>query len=118
MRISANHPLNMVTGLGLWLVWLGVVYGGLSVACAVAAPASALGAFTWVNGALLLLTLLATGLIAWITWMTAREARRLAGQAPASRQRFIAWVAAALNGIAAVSTVVVGLPLAWLPPCG
>ena len=111
-----SHPLHMVLGFSLWLVWFGVVYGGLAVACAVHAPEASRGPMTWINGGFLLFTLAVAALLAALAWTTGRAAARMPpGQA--ARDRFVAITATALNAAAAGSTVVVGLPLALLPPC-
>jgi hypothetical protein len=116
MKLPASHPLQLVLGLTVWLVWFGVAYGSLSVACAVAPPAPERGAYTWVNAGLLLLTLATALGLAWAAWAAHRAARRAAGpQAP--RERFLAWSASALHATAMASTLVVGVPLALLPPC-
>lgn len=135
MRLGADHPLQLVLGLTVWFVWFCAVYGGVSVACAVAPPPPGQGALNWVNGALLALTLATTLLLAWAAWTCGRAAHpqtqmartpktaRAGGAAPAvpathtATRRFIARAGAALHATAAVSTVVVGLPLALLPPC-
>ncbi len=63
--IAPFHPLQLTLGLIVWSVWFVALYGGLSVACAVAPPAATLGALTWINGLLLLLTLATTALLAY-----------------------------------------------------
>lgn len=116
-KLAASHPLQLVLGPAIWLVWLTVAYGALSVACAVAAPAPERGPFNWVNGSLLLLTLATATALAWAARMTHRAARRIPEGPQAVRDRFLAWAATLLHATAAVSTVAVGIPLALLPPC-
>uniref|UniRef100_UPI0017EDA1FE hypothetical protein n=1 Tax=Methylibium sp. TaxID=2067992 RepID=UPI0017EDA1FE len=79
MKAAASHPLQLVLGLTLWAVWFCVAYGGLSVACAVAPPPPERGAWTWVNGSLLLLTLATVLLLAWAAWRCTRAAGLQAG---------------------------------------
>lgn len=119
MKLVATHPVHLVLGLGLWFAWFCAVYAGVSVACAVAPPAPELGARNAVNAGLLLVTLLATALLAWAAWACARQARQLpSGNGPqAARERFVATAAAALYAVAAFSTLVVGLPLLLITPC-
>jgi hypothetical protein len=108
----AAHPLQLVLGPAVWLAWFGTVYGALSVACAVAAPAAQRGPFNGVNAALLLLTLATAAGLAAAAWACARESRRRP-----EGQRVLAWSAALLHGVAAVATLAVGGPIALLPPC-
>jgi hypothetical protein len=115
MTPRTSHPLQMVLGLAAWLAWFTIAYGGLSVACSVAPPAAEQGPYTWVNGGLLLLTVATAAALGWAAWATHREATRAGTQS--GRHRFFAWVASVLHATAAVSTLVVGLPLAVLPPC-
>lgn len=117
MKPPASHPLHLVLGLTVWFAWFCVVYGGLSVACAVAAPAPEAGPFNPVNAGLLLLTLLTTGLLAWAARECRHAARELPADACGGRRRFVADAAAALYALAALSTLLVGLPLLLLPPC-
>lgn len=117
MKVSASHPVQLVLGLTLWLAWFCVAYGGLSVACAVAAPAPERGPWTWVNGSLLLFTLATAAVLAWAAWFCLRAASLPAGAPDLAPRRFVAAVGAALHATAALSTLFVGLPLALLPPC-
>jgi hypothetical protein len=36
--LSITHPLQLVPGLIIWALWFIAIYGGLSVACALAPP--------------------------------------------------------------------------------
>lgn len=110
-------PLQLVIGPAIWLAWFGVVYGALSVACAVVPPAPERGPWNWVNGGLLLLTLVTAAGLAAAAWASHRAKRRL-GQGPqAGRDRFLAHAGVLLHAISALSTLAVGLPLLLLPPC-
>lgn len=111
--IAPFHPLQLALGLIVWSVWFVVLYGGLSVACAVVPPAATLGVITWVNGLLLLLTLATTALLAY--W--ARVCWRAAAGEITRQQRFVGRIAAGVHLIAAGSTLAVGLPVIALPPC-
>jgi hypothetical protein len=118
MSGGQGHPAQLLTGLTLWFVWLCLVYGGSAVACAVAPPPAQAGPWNWVNGALLALTVLFAVGFAVAAWRSARAAATLAGaEQGVVRQRFFASAAAVLHGVAAVSTVVVALPLLVLAPC-
>lgn len=119
MKPTAWHPLHMAIGLTLWLVWFTLVYGGSAVACAAAAVPAEAGARNLWNAGLLVLTLLFVLGFGTAAWRCGRAAARLRGGGDAGHQRqcFFASVAAALYGVAAVSTAVVALPLAVLGPC-
>jgi hypothetical protein len=121
---TAGHPAQLVIGLTLWFVWFSVLYGGLAVACAVAPPAVAQGALNGASIGMLALTVVTGAALGWMAWAVGRSAGRAgAGEAidegsEGSRPGpFIARVSAVLHGIAAVCTLVVGIPLVWLPPC-
>ena len=115
MRWNATHPLHLVLGPAIWFVWFNVAYSALSVACS-AAPPAATGPVAWFNGPLLAATLAAAAALAVAAAWTGRATRRLPATG-APRERFIAWVATGLYLISAVSTLALGLPMAWLPPC-
>jgi len=112
--LAPSHPLHLVLGLIVWSVWFVALYGGLSVGCALAPPDAELGARTWLNGLIGALTAIT---IAWLilrTWVCWRAARAsMAG----SRGRFVTTLSTALYAVAAVSTLVIGLPVLGLPPC-
>ncbi|MFY0664848.1 MAG: hypothetical protein JXQ97_09480 [Natronospirillum sp.] len=56
MKLSTGHPAQLVIGLTVWCVWFVAVYGGLSVACELAAPEPARGAFNTISLTLIVLT--------------------------------------------------------------
>lgn len=111
------HAWHLVLGLTLWLVWFGVTYGGVAVACAVAPPEAGRGVLNWVNASVLGLaavTMAAFAAGAWVNW---RKALRMAAGGACERPRFVARVSVALYVIAAVSTAAVALPALMVPPC-
>lgn len=112
--IRATHPVHLVLGLAIWSLWFIAIYGGLSVGCAIAPPAPEVGALNWLNGLLLLVTAITLAILAWP--MLRCWHARVHEDIP-RRQRFIALVSAALYAVAMVSTLVIGLPAAALPPC-
>jgi hypothetical protein len=106
--------MHLALGLIVWSAWFVALYGGLSVGCALAPPDAELGARTWLNGllgAFTAFTLAGLVLWSWLSWRAARAS--LAG----SRERFLTTLSAALYAVAAVSTLVIGLPILGLPPC-
>ena len=127
--LAPHSPWQLVAGFTLWAIWFVAVYGGLSVACAVAPPASQRGSMTGLSLGLLALTLGTVLVLLFAAWHCLRGLRRLraAGPEPGddgeeaadrhARRQFVAGLAALLHGTAAVATVFVGLPLLWLPPC-
>lgn len=112
MLQNPSHPLHLVIGLTLWCFYFVVVYGGMSVACAVAAPNAEAGPWTWVNGVVLLVTVVFTLpllLIAWKLWVQRHDSE--------PKRRFIVRLSAALYVIAGLATLAVGLPAMLYPPC-
>lgn len=107
----ASHPLQLALGFTVWSVWFVAVYGGLSLACAISAPAPEHGALTWINLVLAVLTLATLLTLLWCAWVCWRL------QPQAGAPRFVAPVAAGLHLAAAVATLFVGLPLVRMPPC-
>ncbi len=107
---SPSHPLQLPMGLIIWSLWFVIMYASLSVACAFVPPDSALGPRTWINGLLLILTLVVTLLL---TLLAVRNWR-----APGDgHRRFVARVSAGIYFAAAIATLGVGLPVVALPPC-
>ncbi|OOG21018.1 hypothetical protein B1C78_16795 [Thioalkalivibrio denitrificans] len=117
MIASPAHPAHLVIGLVVWSVWFVVLYGGLSVACAVAPPAPSTGALTWINGVLLLLTLLVTGALLVQARHCLTAVRRSHDRPASGLMRFLPAVSGALYLASAVATLAVGLPVIMLPPC-
>ncbi|MHA6493457.1 hypothetical protein ACX0MV_09440 [Pseudomonas borbori] len=112
--LSPYHPVHIALGLVLWSLWFVAIYGGLSVACSLAPPEPQHGAWTWINGLLVLfslLTLLVLGALAWWCW----RAGQLLTLRP--RERFVALLSAGTHAVAAVATLFITLPVLALPPC-
>ncbi len=112
--LSPTHPMQLVLGPTVWAAWFVVLYGGLSVACAVAPPASELGMMTWLNGVLLMLTL---GTVAVLVQWAGNCWKAAPAIEAGSVRRFIARVSAGAHLIAAITTLAVGLTTLALPPC-
>lgn len=113
--MAPTHPLQLALGLIVWAVWFVALYGGLSVGCALAPPAADLGARTWLNGLLAALTAITFGWLAWQVRRCGRATRSGIGE-PSSR-RFLSTLGAGVYAVAAVSTLVIGIPVLGLPPC-
>lgn len=110
---SPGHPVQLILGLTIWSLWFVALYGGLSVACAVAPPAPGQGTLTALNLWLGLLTLVTLGALLWLARFCLAALRREPGRAAC----FIAAVAAGLHLFSAAGVAFVGLPLVALPPC-
>lgn len=118
--LPAGHPLHLVLGFTLWLLWFALLYGAQGLGCAVAAPPAEQGAANAVNVGLAVLTLVFLAGFVWAAVVTGRAAARPGPDADgpqAPSVRFMASAAAVLYGAAAVSTLVVGLPVLLMPPC-
>lgn len=113
--LAPSHPLQIALGLIVWSVWFVALYGGLSVGCALAPPDADLGARTWLNGLLAALTAIT---FAWLVWQVRRCWRAARpGMDDAPNRRFITTLSAGIYAVAAVSTLVIGIPILGLPPC-
>lgn len=113
--MAPTHPLQLALGLIVWAVWFVALYGVLSVGCALAPPDADLGARTWLNGLLAALTAITFGWLVWQVHRCGRDARAGIGE-PASR-RFLSTLGAGVYAAAAVSTLMIGIPILGLPPC-
>lgn len=108
MMWSPRHVAHALLGLAIWAVWFVLLYGGLSVACAVAPPSVSDGSLNWLNTSLLVLTLGTTVLLLFLAWRSWSHRRQ---------SEFFAIVAAGCHLSAAGATLLVGLPVLALPPC-
>lgn len=113
MRLSLSHPVHLVLGLTVWSVWFVVLYGGLSVACELAPPDPASGPANWLNPLLWLSTLVVVAALLWV----GRAVWRAAPDRNESNRRYISLTSAALYGVSAFATLVVAVPVLFLPPC-
>lgn len=115
------HPLHLVLGLTLWFLWFSLLYGGVAVACVVAPPAPPDTVLNGINLTALAITALTVLLFTWAghaAWRSADAVPPEQGTGQrAPRQRFVARLSGALYGVAAVATLLVGLPLLVVPPC-
>ncbi|CDZ93875.1 MULTISPECIES: hypothetical protein [Pseudomonadaceae] len=112
---SRLHPMQIVLGLIIWSLWFATIYGAHGVACAVSPPDPAQGIFNWLNLSFAVGTLMVAAVLLWL----AHRAWKL-GQPPHEldeRQLFVTRVAAGIHLIAALSTLFIGLQLAFFPPC-
>jgi len=112
--LSPCHPLQLVLGLVLWSLWFVLIYGGLSVLCAFAAPPATQGQWTLAN---LLLGASALPLFAFSGWLALRGWRAAGDIEQSSAQRFVALTGAGIHVIGMLATLFVALPLLILPPC-
>jgi len=111
-RLHFTHPIHYIIGLTLWGGWFGTVYGGHALACEVMLPDPEQGVFTLINAMLLAVSLLATGLLAALTWGCWHTARRHQG-----RLRFNAWLSSGLYLFSTLGVIFTGMPIVGIPPC-
>jgi len=110
---AADHPMQLVWGLTLWALWFVVAYGGLSVGCEITRPDPATGAKTLINGWLVVVTLITTLLLLWLTRRSWWAWRRTT----IGYRRFICAIATCLYAVSAIATLATGFPIIVLPPC-
>jgi hypothetical protein len=113
--IPPTHPMQLALGLIIWSAFFVALYGGLSVGCALAPPDNVHGPVTWINGALLALTVMTTLVLlswSWKCWRAWRDAEE-----SQSNRRYLSGLGTAVHLIAAGATVAVAAPLLVLPPC-
>ncbi|EWG98597.1 hypothetical protein [Halomonas sp. BC04] len=111
--LRLTHPIHLVGGLTIWGIWLVAIYGGLSVACAVAPPEPERDMWTGINLAVGLATLVTTALLLWLAWASVVAARRV----QLRRDCYFAFVSAGVYLFSAGGTLFVGYPVVFLPPC-
>ena len=112
---SPLHPLQIVLGLIIWSVWFAGIYGAHGLACTVSPPDPTQGIANWLNLSFAIGTLAFVALLLWLAhraWKLAQLPHELD-----ERQLFVARVAAGIHLIAAISTLFIGLQLAFFPPC-
>ncbi len=111
--LRLTHPIHLVGGLTIWGLWFVAIYGGLSVACAVAPPDPERDMWTGINLAVGLSTLGTAALLLWLSWASVVVAR----SAPEGRERYFAHVSAGIYLFSAGGTLFIGYPVVFLPPC-
>ncbi|WP_339897685.1 hypothetical protein [uncultured Gilvimarinus sp.] len=141
--LSPFHPIQLILGLITWALYFVVLYAGLSISCEYAAPEPHTSAANWVIIALLALTLMVTaGLLTQARrgWRIIQLVKKTRPDAPTKNQQednrqennqqvnnqqvnapstpqFINYVAVSVYGVAALATLINGLPLVLLTPC-
>jgi hypothetical protein len=121
-RLPSSHPLHLVLGFTVWAVWFVILYGGLSVICAVEPPPVERGILNWTSASLLVGTMGIAATLSWSAWQrfrsrTPQQRENAAAGEDARWPQFVAQASAWLYAAAAISTLVVGLPLLVLAPC-
>lgn len=112
-----KHPVHLFLGLVIWFFfWFVLLYGGKGIACEVAPPPLSSGVFNWLNGLFLVLTLVATALMAIWTWLYWRSYQASKSEADESA-RFITTISIGVYAASTLSTLAVGLPVIVIPPC-
>ncbi|MDO8863429.1 hypothetical protein Q6D67_17145 [Haliea sp. E1-2-M8] len=110
-----GHPLHLVLGPMLWAGWFVALYASLSVVCSRIPPATSQGAMTWLNGILLLGTVIVALLLATLSYQCWRAAS--ANSSGNGSREFIGRVSAGAYLLTASSTLILGVPVILLPPC-
>ena len=113
---SPYHPIQLVLGLSIWAIWFVIIYAGLSVACERQPVGLEQGSLTSLNLVLMAFTMLTCGLLLFMAHRNWRRARRVWTEL-SHAQRFIVRLSVALDMVAALVTLAVGLPAVVLPPC-
>jgi hypothetical protein len=108
------HPLQILLGPSLWALWFVALYGGLSIACVRAPPATS-GPGNWLSITLAIVSLGLAGLLAGCALRCLRAARQAAATSPGAS--FVGRLAAGTHFAAALSMLFIALPLVRLPPC-
>jgi len=111
-RLHFTHPIHFIIGLTLWSGWFVTVYGGHALACEVALPEPEQGVFTLINATLLVISLLAAALLAWLTCGCWQVTKRHQG-----RLRFNAWLSTGLYFFSTLGVVFAAMPIVGIPPC-
>lgn len=117
MKFSPFHPVHLFLGLAIWAAWFVALYGGLSIACAIAPPDSDNRAGTWINGTILAVALLVGVYLLWCAyrcWQASPDAKL---QQDRPLKGFISKTAAAVYLVSAFASLALGLPGLVLPPC-
>lgn len=112
MKTLRAHPLHLFAGLVIWAVWYVVLYGGQAVGCELAPPAADAGAWTWLNGLLLLHTLVFAVVLLYLTWLAHRSTPHEPGNG-----RFILRVSTTVYLVSTIAILVIGSQNVIYPPC-
>lgn len=119
--LTRDSLIGMTGGFIVWSLYFVAMYAWLSVGCVAGWDRTHLLGVDTMRFTLAALTLMASLLIAcfgWRSFKVARHERREAAEGSArGRRQFMALLAAALAGLALVSTFWVGAPLFLLAPC-
>ena len=111
-RLHLNHPIHFIIGVTLWSGWFVTVYGGHAVACEVIPPDPEQGVFTLINALLLVVSLVAIGLLATLTWGCWRLIPRQQG-----RLRFNTMLSTGLYLFSTLGVVFAAMPIIGIAPC-
>lgn len=106
------HPLHLVLGLIIWGLWFVLMYSILSISCA--AYPQPYASLSWINGALLglsLLTLFILMYFAYGCWRL-REDSRLK-----KVSRFVVWLSLGGYLAAMAATFSMGMMVLFFPAC-
>ena len=108
-----SHPLQLVAGFMIWAIWFALMYGFLSAQCI---DSPHLQRFNWINGFLLFLTLITTGLLSFLAFAMARTLLTTEKKDKPTRY-FILWVGCCVYIVSALTTLFIGSMALFFPPC-
>ncbi|MDX1552628.1 MAG: hypothetical protein R3198_08410 [Marinobacter sp.] len=117
MKFSPFHPIHLFLGLIIWAAWFVALYGGLSVGCTIAPPASDEQAGTWINGVIVAVALLVGGYLLWCAYRCLQGASEAKLQKDSRLKVFISRTAAAVYLVSAFASLALGVPGLVLSPC-
>ncbi|MDN7125493.1 hypothetical protein J6I90_11415 [Pseudidiomarina sp. 1APP75-32.1] len=112
MKTLRAHPLHLFAGPLLWAIWYVVLYSGQALGCETAPPPANAGVWTWLNGLLLLHTLVFAMILLYLTWLAHRSTPAASGNG-----RFILRVSTGVYLVATIAVLAIGLQSVIYPPC-
>lgn len=107
---SIRDLLDVLSGPIVWFLHFGIVYGAQSALCTLGRPDNVM----WV---VLLATIVALAILAWIVVAGISRSDRIVPRPDGERQDFMAYLEYAIAFASAISVFWVGLTALFLPPC-
>ncbi len=117
--LQPTHPLQLLAGHTVWLLWFCALYAGVSLGCQWFPPSPQQGFWNWISATAGLLSGAILALLLWAAICCWRSFRRQAVRSAGDAQPrpFVAAVAAGLYLLAALATGLVSLTLLLSAPC-
>jgi hypothetical protein len=119
---SYRRLVGVISGMIIWAIWFVVVYSLTGIGCDAGWHRRSAPGGNLLSLVMLLSTALALALIAWTAWRGYLGWRRsssaaVVGRDNTQRQGFMGLVMMVLSILAAVGTLLVGIPILMLEPC-